>query len=201
MVLIRALPEDYSHFVSSLLLMDKLDKDTVQQAFLTEEIQRRRRAADAVSVAAMAASSTPLQCKFCSRPGHVQSTCRAFARAQETARKHAASGGHWKQRHGAKKTQESPATVPAAEFAGNASAVSDLADPSSLIQPHADFRWNADTGCTSTMTPHRHWLRDYRPHCVPVELADGSVIYSAGVGIKTCAKRRGLESQGQGTEL
>jgi hypothetical protein len=36
-VLIRALPDEYSHFVSSLLLMDKLDKDTVQQAFLTEK--------------------------------------------------------------------------------------------------------------------------------------------------------------------
>ena len=32
------------------------------------------------------------------------------------------------------------------------------------------------------MTPHCHWIRDYRPHRVPVELADGSVIYSAGVG-------------------
>jgi hypothetical protein len=29
MMLIWALPDEYSHFVSSLLLMDKLDKDTV----------------------------------------------------------------------------------------------------------------------------------------------------------------------------
>ncbi|RXW16560.1 hypothetical protein EST38_g9290 [Candolleomyces aberdarensis] len=100
MVLIRAVPDEYSHFVSSLLLMDKLDKDTVHQAFLTEEIQRRRRAADAVSVTAMAAASAPLQCEFCSRPGHAQSTCRTFARAQENARKQAASGGTWKQRQG-----------------------------------------------------------------------------------------------------
>jgi hypothetical protein len=100
MVLIRALPDEYSHFVSSLLLMDKLDKDTVQQAFITEEIQRRRRAADVGSVAAMVAASAPLQCEFCSRPGHAQSTCRTFARAQENARKQAASGGNWKQRQG-----------------------------------------------------------------------------------------------------
>ena len=32
------------------------------------------------------------------------------------------------------------------------------------------------------MTPHRHWLRGYRPYRVPVELADGSNIYSEGVG-------------------
>ncbi|RXW12074.1 hypothetical protein EST38_g13780 [Candolleomyces aberdarensis] len=54
MVLIRALPDKYSHFVSSLLPMDKLHKDTVQQVFLTEEIQCRHCAADAVSVTAMA---------------------------------------------------------------------------------------------------------------------------------------------------
>ncbi|KAJ2936695.1 hypothetical protein H1R20_g405, partial [Candolleomyces eurysporus] len=29
MVLIRTLPDKYSHFISSLLLMDKLNKDTV----------------------------------------------------------------------------------------------------------------------------------------------------------------------------
>ncbi|KZP03986.1 hypothetical protein FIBSPDRAFT_698037, partial [Athelia psychrophila] len=35
------------------------------------------------------------------------------------------------------------------------------------------------------MTPHRHWLRDYRPHRVPVELAAGKrVVYSTGIG--TC---------------
>jgi hypothetical protein len=156
MVLIQALPDEYSHFVSLLLLMDKLDKDMVQQAFITEEIQCHCRAADAVSVAAMVTASAPLQCEFCSRPGHAQSTCRTCARAQENARKQAASGWNWKQRQGAKKAQETAATVPVVEFAGNASALSDLPDPSSLMQPHADFRWNADTGCTSTMMPHRH---------------------------------------------
>ncbi|RXW12758.1 hypothetical protein EST38_g13095 [Candolleomyces aberdarensis] len=101
----------------------------------------------------MAATFTPLQCDFCSRPGHAQSTCRKFARAQENAHMQAALGGTWKQRQGARKAQETAATIPAAELAGNASAVSDLRDPSSLIQPHADFHSSADTGCTSTMTP------------------------------------------------
>ena len=32
------------------------------------------------------------------------------------------------------------------------------------------------------MTPHRHWLRDYTPHRVPVRLANNSVVYSAGIG-------------------
>jgi hypothetical protein len=157
--------------------MDKLHKDTVQQVFIREEIQSRRREADTVSVAAMVAASTPHQCEFCSRPGHAQSTCRTFGHAQENAHKEAASGGNWKQRQGAKKAQETAAIVLVAEFESNASAVSDLPDPSSLIQPHADFHWNADTGCTSTMTPHRHWIRNYCSYRIPVELADGSVIH------------------------
>jgi len=33
MAMIRALPEEFSNFASSLLLMDKLDKAAIQQAF------------------------------------------------------------------------------------------------------------------------------------------------------------------------
>ena len=32
------------------------------------------------------------------------------------------------------------------------------------------------------MTPHRHWFRSYAPLQTPIRLADGKVIYSAGVG-------------------
>jgi len=42
--------------------------------------------------------------------------------------------------------------------------------------------WNADTGATSHMTPHRHYLREYKPHRVPIHLANNKVIYSAGIG-------------------
>ena len=40
MTLIRALPEDYNAFVSSLLLKDSLDKAAVQNAFVREDNQR-----------------------------------------------------------------------------------------------------------------------------------------------------------------
>ncbi|KAJ3501500.1 hypothetical protein NMY22_g18907 [Coprinellus aureogranulatus] len=123
-----------------------------------------------------------LPCNFCSRSGHTQPNCFTFQHAQEQARKNTMSGGRKRCGQQANKAQEPAATSGATEFAGNASAVPGVVNPSSLIQPHADFRWNADSGCTSTMTPHRHWIHNYRPHCVAVELADGSVIYSAGVG-------------------
>ena len=45
MVMITALPEEYSHFVSSLMLSGTLDKDAVKRAFHTEETQRIKRSA------------------------------------------------------------------------------------------------------------------------------------------------------------
>jgi hypothetical protein len=65
------------------------------------------------------------------------------------------------------------------EFAGKASAVAEheVNSTSSNI-----FHWNADTGATSHMTPHKNWIRNYRPYRVPVKLADHRIIYSEGVG-------------------
>ena len=55
-------------------------------------------------------------------------------------------------------------------------------DPFLPLQLDADFRLNTDTGATSHMTPHRHWLPNYKPLRVPVKLANGSLVYSEGVG-------------------
>ncbi len=81
MTLIRSLTEEYSAFASSLLLMDKLEKATIQQAFVTEESQCRHRASAAPNIAsALAATSsrTPArstaECEFCGRLGHVQAS-------------------------------------------------------------------------------------------------------------------------------
>src|ERR1700677_3239009 len=32
------------------------------------------------------------------------------------------------------------------------------------------------------MTCHHHWMRNLKPHCVQIKLADGSVVYFEGVG-------------------
>jgi hypothetical protein len=69
------------------------------------------------------------------------------------------------------------------EFAGNASLHSfDPSHPLCPLQLNADADWNADTGATSHMTPHRHWLCNYAPKHVPIKLADNNIVYSAGVG-------------------
>jgi len=73
----------------------------------------------------------------------------------------------------------STVSPPVQEFAGNASSSS---DPFLPLQLDADFCLNTDTGATSHMTPHRHWLCSYKPLRVPVKLANGSLVYSEGVG-------------------
>jgi hypothetical protein len=50
------------------------------------------------------------------------------------------------------------------------------------LQLDACVDWNADTGATSHMTPHRHWLRNYVPKQIPIKLADNNIIYSTGEG-------------------
>ena len=42
--------------------------------------------------------------------------------------------------------------------------------------------WNADTGASAHMTFNRHWMRNMMPHRTPIRLADGSVVYSEGIG-------------------
>ncbi|PFH44982.1 hypothetical protein AMATHDRAFT_164154 [Amanita thiersii Skay4041] len=82
MTLIRALPEEYNSFVSSLLLKDNLDKDTIKQSFVTEEIQCSRRARDAstASGSALKASTTTTttNCDFCGLRNHITTRCRKY---------------------------------------------------------------------------------------------------------------------------
>lgn len=124
MALIRALPDEYSGFVSSLLLLDKLDKATIQQAFVTEETQRRRRANDAsASAIAMAAALVKAICDFCGKPGHDQSKCFAYQRAQKQAKEYATKPRqkrHPQTANVAKDTPPKEDNKPTeAEFAGN----------------------------------------------------------------------------------
>ena len=65
------------------------------------------------------------------------------------------------------------------ESAGNAS-VNHIS--SSPLQTNANFDWNADSGATSHMTPHAHWIRNYRPFWTPICLANDLIVYSAGIG-------------------
>ncbi|CAA7267556.1 unnamed protein product [Cyclocybe aegerita] len=186
MALICALSEEYQSFVSSLHLMEKLDKDAVKLAFVAEESHRNHRAATAAAVGTALSASTslpshPVHCTFCGQTGHVIEKCYAYADASAKAKDRAKNKGKVK----ANKAQEVPDDKKeVVEFAGNASVLFtfDPSNPSTPLQMDADFDWVADTGATSHMTSHCHWIPNYASLCIPVKLADNSIIYSARVG-------------------
>jgi len=77
----------------------------------------------------------------------------------------------------------SESLLPVPDSAGHASFCSfDPSHPLCPLQLDTCVDWNADTGATSHMTPHRHWLRNYVPKCILIKLADNQVVYSAGEG-------------------
>ncbi len=192
MTLIRALPDEFSGFASSLLLLDKLEKSTIQQAFVSEESQRRHRASatpNVTSALAATSSRTPAastaSCEFCGRSGHVQAACKQYKYQQDRAKNYRRSGGGQTSQK-AHKADESD-KEPKKEFAGNASALSTSA-PTGL-QSDADLHWLADTGATSHMTPHYAWMRNYTAYVVDIHLADNTIVQSAGIGsvvLKPC---------------
>ena len=183
MALIRALPEEYRHLSASLLLMDKLDKSVIIQAFRSEE-QNRHRQVENLNQAKAGGTGGRWQnnngtkfkknfkdfkdvlCFICQQHGHYSHMC-PLVKDIKVARS-----------EGAKKAEGERAAA-VTEFAGKASAVAEheVNSTSSNV-----FHWNADTGATSHMTPHRNWIRNYTPYRVPIRLADHRIIYSEGMG-------------------
>src|ERR1700748_1730472 len=47
---------------------------------------------------------------------------------------------------------------------------------------HPKVQWCADSGASSHMTPHRNWFEHYEPWIVPVRVANGTLLKSAGIG-------------------
>ena len=200
MSMIRALPEEYKPFVSSLMLLPRLDVHTVEEAFHNHDLHNSpqflrksevaMKAASPVTISPPSGTSShataqPLPSQPCNHCTHCcQSPHSARPNSYGPPRN---SRGKWK---GKKKQQQHPnrnianqASTPPdniVEFAGNASIPNNSNLPSHNL--FLDTDWNTDTGATSHMTPHRHWFKTYVPLRVPIRLADESVVYSAGVG-------------------
>ncbi|KAJ3966221.1 hypothetical protein EV361DRAFT_854574, partial [Lentinula raphanica] len=107
MTLIRALPAEYSSFVSSLLLLDTIDVEKLRAAFYNEDAQANiaSRSALAAVLAANAATSfppsrtdptttAPKQCGWCERNGHTEDECftKKVARRRAKERRYGKSG-------------------------------------------------------------------------------------------------------------
>lgn len=146
MAMVRALPPEYSHFTSSLLLLSSLDKATIKSAFMAKDINRKPRAevSGASGDSALAAGGARTcgcspndPCTFCEKPGHCEHMCFARQRAKDA---HKASKRKGKGRN-ANKAQESPSSTTALPPAPNipepasATAKAAIAHDSALEDP------------------------------------------------------------------
>ena len=199
MALIRALPKSYSHLSMSLLLLDKLDKDVVLQAFRSEELNQAKHmemANQAKGHFGRSRGGGPSKprnrpvCYCCQGKGHKISDCPSAPSPNEGCG-NCGGKGHRAEDCSSPKRDKNKANTEGAnkaaeekvelvtEFAGKASAALETEAFSTCSNI---FHWNTDTGATSHMTPHRNWLRNYTPYRVPIRLADNRVIYSEGIG-------------------
>ena len=203
--LIRALPDEFASFRSSLLLAKgaDIDYDKVKTAFLQEEQARQASAAEvAMRASAQQSSRAPRgRGNGSSRGGNSQGrqrngtgctypSCRSkgshsidncFAKQRD---KHAAQLRDLERKLERARMAGVPAPAPMdqADFAGNASAF-DFTDPHSPLMTEARTDWIADTGATRHMTPHRHWFHSYTPYRVAIRLADNKIVHSTGRGV------------------
>ena len=75
-----------------------------------------------------------------------------------------------------------PPSPPEAEVAGSPFTVTSLSSHlSAHIASNASYLWCTDSGASTHMTLHCHWFKALKPHKVPIELADNSVVYSEGL--------------------
>ncbi|KIO13203.1 hypothetical protein M404DRAFT_48676, partial [Pisolithus tinctorius Marx 270] len=181
MAMVRSLGDEYSHFASSLLLFQSLDKEKLKEAFLAEESQRKHRPeATGLESTLFTTSSnckcaTTAPCLFCEFLGHCVHKCHPLAKAKsnylsQKASRKKKTPNTTNQASSVSPSTQTPATPStttpanqsasqAVEFAGNASL--HFSDPSSLLCPlqlNADVYRITDTGATAHMMPHRHWL-------------------------------------------
>src|SRR3954462_1920029 len=89
MTMIRALPEEYSTFTSSLLLLGSVDKETLSDAFITEELNRSRRpkvpTSSSLDSALSSVQNDPVF-GFCGTKGHLEQHCFTKQHASKTAK-------------------------------------------------------------------------------------------------------------------
>ncbi|KAI0937671.1 hypothetical protein AcV7_010378 [Taiwanofungus camphoratus] len=117
MAMILALPREEFALLRSQLLNGDLKKETVIQAFVTEDAQRHHESSISSQTALAATSSSSGPCDFCGASGHTQPQCYSFQKAQKQAKERRATRGKGKANTAQTKTEE-----PTQEAAANTQA-------------------------------------------------------------------------------
>jgi hypothetical protein len=152
-----------------------------------------------------APSSPDDKCEFCLAGGHKEETCFAKERSKEAAqtrtkeRQEEHKAGK-KNRGGdcaavalasasaAPTSHKAPTPPPKATASSHATTVKESATCASVRlagthNTHADAHWIADSGATSHMSTQRQWFKTFKPHIVPIRVANNAIVYSEGIGL------------------
>jgi len=192
MAIIRALPGDFRDITHTLSVLDKFKKDDVVTAIKNLSATSSHLS----SIPALSTSShspspsypsshhpssskkgkAPVKCTFCSRTNHTEDRCWTKAKLMKELQDKQSPV----QAHSSTTQEHSTPPIPSSTTASVASLASSLS--STHHQLNSYNHWNADTGASAHMTPHRHWLRNFKPFQTRIELADGSAIYAEGTG-------------------
>jgi transposase InsO family protein len=189
MAMLCALPCNvYSDFVSLLMRQKTLTRVDIKAAFQVEQVECTVHHGPLVGSAALRTFGKPTslrsdsnKCPFCSIEGHAQEDCYKYKSARNNTIKLVkeckvdtrGGGDKGKGKANCAKVEEEEVVKKAQR-----TQVCLAASPSSS----ADAHWIADTGATSHMTLHRSWFTSYRPHVVPIRIANNTIVYSTGVG-------------------
>ena len=170
--LIRALPEAYLSFASSLQLLNNSEKERIQEAFVPEKLLRSRvnspeavhSAQNTAGLAANAAqgAKSNLSCEFC----YSQATWYRYRSAKTTAAQDAEKRAQERKKHRPRGSKGNATTTNASETASVVTECAGIAsvhstNPSNMSDLVTDMLWTADIGATSRMAPHQHWLREF----------------------------------------
>ena len=182
----------YTALTTSLLAQSELTVQQVEDALKNEEAHRLGVAAAAAAAASAAStvsnSATPASsvCTFCHMNGHTVERCWKFKEYSKKAWEEVKansnnSNSNLQKRCNRKDNKDNKGKANAAQEnqTPTESAAASIRPPTSSSLPNA---WNADTGATPHMMLHRAWFKSYAPSCVGIRVANGQVIYAAGVG-------------------
>jgi Reverse transcriptase (RNA-dependent DNA polymerase)/gag-polypeptide of LTR copia-type/GAG-pre-integrase domain len=196
MTLIRALPSDYQHVRSALLIQSSLTLDNVRDAFLAEDNQRQHaeqgsvtalkafthssRSSSTASTAPSASSGKPhsrlpgtpgATCNYCFMHGHTEDQCFKKQKQQRYAASRQAKANAAITTESSESTS---ATNPINALAANASTLP--------LPSNARSDLNADTGASRMMMGNEAYFASLIPHVRTIKLANGAHIHSKGEG-------------------
>ena len=156
MAMLHALPrEDYAPFISSVLMLNNLTNDAVEEAFQTEEVQRSMAEEEAVAAAQI------LKCYLCDGKYKITDcpvlqSARSHVKRDDGDLKPKKRGGH----HGGNTAAMATETPKVEEGCDGPAAKAEAAVCRSSLSANSlsNLLWNTDLSTTSSMMPHHEWF-------------------------------------------